>query len=262
MINYTFDVRELEFFLLILMRVASFIFAAPFFSLNNVPRRVRTALAVFVSLLIYHSLETPAVIPYDDNVWSYGMLVVQETAVGVMLGAVTNMCMTATAFAGQTIDMNIGLTMVSLLDPATRTQVTFSGAFYNYFYTLILIVSGLYRYLLKAVADTFVLIPIGGAVFRMDSLMSTAVSFVTTYMLIGFQISLPIYVTILLVNSLLGIMAKVAPQMNMFSVGMQIKILVGLTVILVTVYIMPQCADLIFREMKRLVVQVVQALRP
>lgn len=261
MISYSFDVRELEFFLLILMRMASFIFAAPFFSMNNVARRVRTALAVFVSILVYGVLDTPHDLPYD-SVWSYGALVLTEVLAGVMLGAVANLCMTATAFAGNTIDMNVGLSMVSLLDPATREQVTFSGAFYNYFYTLILIASGLYRYLLKALVDTYTLIPVGGVSLHPTALLDATVSFATNYLLIGFQIALPVFVTTLLVNSLLGIMAKVAPQMNMFSVGMQIKILIGMTVILVTIYMMPQCADMIFREMRRLMVLFVKAMMP
>ena len=261
MITYTFDVRELEFFLLILMRMASFIFAAPFFSMNNVPRRVRTALAVFVSILIYSALETPHDIPYE-SVWSYGALVLREALVGVMLGACANMCITATAFAGHIIDMNIGLSMVSLLDPATREQVTFSGAFYNYFYTLILIASGLYRYLLKALVDTYTLIPLGQAVFRTEKLLNATILFMADYLMIGFEIALPVLVTTLILNSLLGIMAKTAPQMNMFSVGMQIKIFVGLTVLLLTVYMMPRYSDLVFREIRTIMVQYVDALMP
>ena len=262
MISYTFDVREFEFFLLILARMASFIFAAPFFSMNNVPRRVRTALAVFVSILVYSSMEAPEVIPYETSVWSYAALVIREVLVGVLIGAVSNMCLTATAFAGNTIDMNVGLSMVSLLDPATREQVTFTGAFYNYFYMLILIASGLYRYLLKAMVDTYTLIPIGRAVFRQERFINLAISFLSGYMLIGFQIALPIFVATLILNSLLGIMAKVAPQMNMFAVGMQIKILMGMTVLLATIYMMPQCSDLIFREIRTLVVSFVEAMMP
>ncbi len=261
MISYSFDVRELEFFLLILVRIASFIFAAPFFSMTNTPRRVRTALAIFVTILVYSSLDTPEIIPYD-SVWSYGALVIRESLVGILVGAGANMCLSATAFAGHIIDMNIGLTMVSLLDPATRQQVSFSGAFYNYFYTLILIASGLYRYLLKALVDTYTLIPIGKAVFRMEPLLNAALTFMVDYLMIGFQIALPVLVTILILNSLLGIMAKTAPQMNMFSVGMQIKILVGLTVLLLTIYMMPQYSDLIFREIRTVVVDFVEALMP
>ena len=72
----------------------------------------------------------------------------------------------------------------------------------------------------------------------------------TDYIVIGFRIFLPVFGVMLLLNAVLGIMAKIAPQMNMFSVGMQLKILVGLSVLFLTIGMLPAISDFIFSEMK------------
>ena len=87
--------------------------------------------------------------------------------------------------------------------------------------------------------------------------METAVVFLADYILIGFRIILPIFATMMMLNAILGVMAKVSPQMNMFAIGIQLKVLTGLTVLFLTVGLMPKAADLIFTEVKKLMVSFV-----
>jgi len=80
------------------------------------------------------------------------------------------------------------------------------------------------------------------------------ITFMSDYIVIGFRIVLPIFCVVLLLNAVLGILAKVSPQMNMFAVGIQIKILVGLSVIFFTIGMLPGAADFVFEEMKKMMV--------
>ena len=77
---------------------------------------------------------------------------------------------------------------------------------------------------------------------------------------IGFRIFLPFFACIMILNCVLGIMAKVAPQMNMFSVGIQLKILAGLIVMFLTIFLLPSIANFIFREIKTMVVMVIEGM--
>ena len=90
--------------------------------------------------------------------------------------------------------------------------------------------------------------------------MNSAVRFMGDYVLIGFRIMLPIFCAMLMLNAILGIMAKVSPQMNMFAVGVQLKIIVGLTVLFLTTGLLPFAADMIFEEMKKMMVLFVQGM--
>ncbi|MBQ6807169.1 MAG: flagellar biosynthetic protein FliR [Lachnospiraceae bacterium] len=258
MIDISFTYADLEYFLLILVRVSCFIFIAPFFSMNNTPRHVRVVLSIFISYLLFLSVERNEIV--YDTLLEYAIIVMKEAVVGFLIGWGAQLCMTIAAFAGSIIDMEVGLSMVSLMDPATKESATFSGVFYQYMFSLFLIITGMYQYLLQALIDTFTLIPINGAVFRMDSLLESMIRFMSDYIIIGFRICLPVFCVMLLLNCILGVLAKVSPQMNMFAVGLQLKVLVGLCVIFLIVRMLPDAANFVFDEMKKMMVSFVEGM--
>lgn len=259
MINFSFSVHDLEYFLLIFTRVSCFVFIAPFFGMNDTPARIRIGISFFISMLLYQVL-TPAPAVIVDTVMEYALVVIKEALTGLLVGFGANICMAVVNFAGSVADMETGLSMVTLLDPATRENTSITGVLYQYVFMLMLIASGMYRYLLGALADTFSLIPVNGAVFHSESLLNSMVQFLSDYIIIGFRIILPIFCTILLLNAVLGVMAKVSPQMNMFAIGIQIKILTGLTIIFLTVGMLPGAADFLYREMKKMMVSFIGGL--
>ena len=259
MLNFAFSIYDLEYFLLILVRVSCFVYICPFFNMQNTPRRVRIALSVFVSGLIYSSV-TPAEAIIYESVVTYAIFVLKEAIAGLLIGLSANICSTVFSFAGSVADMETGLSMVTLMDPASREQISITGGLYNYAYSMILIASGMYRYLLGALADTYVLIPVGHVNFNAEGLMNTVVVFLADYILIGFRIILPIFATMMMLNAILGVMAKISPQMNMFAIGIQLKVLTGLTILFLTVGLMPKASDMIFTEMKKLMVSIVSNL--
>ena len=78
--------------------------------------------------------------------------------------------------------------------------------------------------------------------------------------MIAFRIMLPVFACIMILNSILGIMAKVAPQMNMFAVGIQLKIIVGFLVLFITITLLPSIADMIFTEMRKMMVLFIEGM--
>ena len=258
MIDFTFTYADLEYFLLILVRVSCFVYVAPFFSLSNTPRRVRAGFSIFVSYLLFMSVNRNEVV--YDTVLGYAVIIMKEALVGFLIGWGTQLCTMVTSFAGHVADMEVGISMVSLMDPTTRQNATFSGVFYQYIFTLYLILSGMYRYLLQALADTFTLIPVNGAVFHTEALTSSLIRFMSDYIIIGFRICLPVFCVMLLLNCTLGILAKVAPQMNMFAVGIQLKFLTGVGIMFLTTRMLPGAADFIFSEMKTMITAFVEGM--
>lgn len=256
MIDYSFSIYDLEYFLLILVRVSCFVYVAPFFSMKNTPANVRVAISFFTSLLLYQAL-TPAEAVTYSALAGYTVIVLKEALVGLLIGLAANICTSIVNFAGSIADMETGLSMVTLMDPTSRENTSITGVMYQYSLMLMMIVTGMYRYLFGALADTFSLIPVNRAVFRSDALLSSMLEFLGDYVVIGFRIVLPVFCTILLLNAVLGVLAKVSPQMNMFAVGIQMKILVGLSVLFFTAGMLPGAADFIFQEMKRMIVSFV-----
>lgn len=258
MIDITFSYADLEYFLLILVRITCFVHVAPFFSMNGVPRQVKVGFSIFVAYLIYAAVDHNEVV--YNTLLGYAVVIMKEALTGFLIGWGAQICTTVTSFAGSVADMEMGLSMVSLMDPTTRQQATFTGVFYQYIFTLIMIISGMYQYLLRALIDTFTLIPINGAIFKTESLLESMIMFLGDYITMGFRIILPIFCTMILLNAVLGILAKVSPQLNMFAVGMQMKVLVGLGILFLTVGMLPTAADYVFVEIKRMIVSFVEGM--
>ena len=80
--------------------------------------------------------------------------------------------------------------------------------------------------------------------------MNSSIRFLGDYFVIGFRIFLPVFAGMLILNAVLGILAKVAPQMNMFSIGIQIKIIAGLLVLMIMVFLFPEVVDMVFNEIR------------
>ncbi len=242
----TFTIDNFELFFLIFVRITGFIYTAPFFSLKNVPVRVKSGISIFLAAIIFYTAQYE--VPQYNGVIGYAYLVVVEALLGAIMGFFANIAYYIVGFAGNIMDMEIGFSMVNELDPITMTQTTITSNLYGYLVLLMMMATNLHHYFIRAIVDSFRVIDIGQAVFHPDmyKLMGT---FLKDYFEIGFRIVLPIYASILLVNTILAILAKVAPQMNMFVIGMQLKIFVGLFVLLLIIGLVPSVSDFIFNEM-------------
>lgn len=258
MLEYSFSYADLEYFLLIMVRVTCFVYIAPFFSMSNTPRRVRAALSIFITLLLYQT------VPHTDleygTLLGYLIIVMKEAVTGFLIGFAANLCSTVVSFAGHIADMEMGLSMANLMDPTTKESSTISGVYYNYMVLLMLMISGMHQYLLKALAETYTLIPINGAILKSEKLLTAMTEFMSNYVIIGFRICLPIFAAMIILNAVLGILAKVSPQLNMFAVGIQMKLLVGLSVLFLSTVMLPGAGNFIYTQMKRAVVSFVETM--
>lgn len=259
MIDHTFSYTDLEFFLLIFVRISCFVVTAPFFSIQNVPRRAKAGWSFFLAFIIYQTMEMH-VVPEYKTLYGYAALVLKEAIAGLMMGFFANICNSVINLAGRLSDMEIGISMISLLDPTTREQTGFTGVLYQYSIMLIMLVTNLHHYFIRALSETFTIIPIGMARFSSDRIMTVIMQYLDDYVFIAFRICLPVVATIMLTNAVLGILVKTAPQINMFSVGIQIKLFIGLTTLMITIGVLPSASDFIFREMKVMMTAVVRSL--
>lgn len=259
MIDFSFSVQDLEYFLLIFVRISCFVFIAPFFSMENTPARVKIGLSFFIAIIMYQILTPSPAIEYN-TLMGYTVIVLKEAVTGLLVGFAANICNSIILFAGSIIDMDIGFSMVTLMDPATKQQTTVSGVFYQYLIMLLLIVTGMYQFIIKALAQTFTVIPVNGAVLNVDKLLVSMIQFMSDCIVIGFRICLPVFAVMLILNAVLGILAKVSPQLNMFVIGLQLKVLVGLAIMFFTISMLPLAADFIFNEMKKMMVSFVEGM--
>lgn len=258
MLEYTFSLANFEILILILVRISCFVYIAPFFGTKNAPSQAKIGFSFFVALLVYGFVDKTA-IEYTGLI-GYAIIVLKEGITGLLIGFAANICNSIILFAGNIIDMDIGLSMAQEFDPMTNSQVTITGNLYQYLLLLMMVVTNMHHYVLRALIDSYQVIPVNGQVFQWDSLAESMTTYMADSFVIAFRIVLPVFACMMILNCILGIMAKVAPQMNMFAVGMQMKVLLGLTVLFLTVMMLPGISDFVFKEMKRMIVSMIEGM--
>lgn len=254
----TFRLDDFEIFFLILVRMSGFIYTAPLFSLRTVPMRVKAGLSIFLAIILFYTV--PLSPTEYTGVIGFAILVITEAIAGALMGLFSNIAYHILAFAGQIIDMEIGFSMINQLDPVTRIQSTITANLYGYLILLMMVITNLHHYFIRAVVDSYQVIGLGKAVFP-PNMYRLMLRFVIDYFIIAMRIVLPIFAAILVVNTILGILAKVAPQMNMFVIGLQLKILVGLIVLYLIIGHATSVADYIFNKMMELMRAIIEIMR-
>jgi flagellar biosynthesis protein FliR len=242
----TFTLENFEAFLLIFVRITGFVFTAPFFSLRNVPNRVKIGLSIFMAAILFYTV--PYTSPEYESVMDYSIIIIKEALAGAIMGFFANIAYQILSFAGQMIDTEVGFSMINEIDPTSQVQTTITANLYGYMILLIMLITNLHHYFIRAIIDSFQIIGLGEVVIN-TNIYKLMITFITDYFIIGFRIVLPVFAAILVVNTILAILVKIAPQMNMFVIGMQLKIFVGLFVMILIIDMVPSVADFIFNEM-------------
>ena len=257
-IDVVISQQDIEYFILILVRITSFVFLAPFFGMSNTPSQTKLGLSVFLTVIMYNIL--PEMEIEYTSLLDYSAIVVKEAVVGLLIGFSAYICTNIILFAGRMIDTEMGLAMASMFDPTTKQMSTVTGSLYNNLIMLLMLISNMHVFLLSAIKDSFSFIEIGN--LRINGTMyTTMIGFLTNYFVIGFRIVLPIFVAILILNCALGIMTKLAPQIHMFSIGIQIKVLGGLVILFLIVPLLPTVASFIFRVMQEMVILIMKGMQ-
>lgn len=248
--TFTISTLTLEAFLLVFVRVACFISIAPIFGHNSLNARMKISIAFFVSLILYQVVNVS--LPEYTNVLGYTTLVLEEALVGLLLGFVAGLSMKALAIAGEFIDREIGFSMATTFDP-NQGMVTITGELYDKIVCLVIVISNLHYYILSAAAQSFELVPVGSVVLNPGLIYTSLIQFIGQMFIIGFRIAMPVFLGATMLNVILGVLAKSSPQMNMFAIGMQLKVFVGLFLLAVCIMFIPNIANYIMERMRDMI---------
>lgn len=237
----------LEVFLLVFVRMTGLFVIAPIFGRRNVPSYFKIGLSFMLALILSNamSFETPV---YADSIYGYGFLVIKEFLVGIIIGYVAYLVFSAVYIAGQIIDMQVGFGMVNVMDPVNSIQVPISANFYYIIAMVIFLIADGHHMLIKALYASFNAIPPGRAVFS-DSLINDMIRLMNNMFLTGFKIAAPVLATILLADIALGILMKTIPQLNIFVVGIPLKMILGLIILVLTIPLFISIVDVLINGM-------------
>jgi flagellar biosynthesis protein FliR len=225
-----FSVTQIEIWLLSLLRVSFCIFLLPVLMGDEVPLTLRVGLSFFVSLILFPTLPQQTM-ALPENPADLLALALRELYVGAIMGFAGTFAFFGLRLAGAWMDQEIGFSSIQMFNPVALEEETAIGSYLQLVFGMLLVASGGYLFWLRAIGESFQVIPIGGANLAAKGIINGWIELTTLGFLFGIKASAPVLVTLFLTTVALAIVARIMPQVNAWLVGMPLKIGLGVVVL-------------------------------
>ncbi|CAM3071711.1 flagellar biosynthetic protein FliR [Sporolactobacillus spathodeae] len=219
-------------FLLILVRVASFMVTMPIFSYRTIPAQVKIGLSVALALLIDVTIFKSQAIPLNA---AFVLLVLKEALIGLSMGFVSAILIYAVQFAGSIIDLQMGFAIANTISPENGMTTPITGQLLYMLELLFFLGVDAHHMLLNGLLYSFTVLPLNDLTVNLaDGHAAAFVARLTAQLfVIALQLAIPIIGCLFLVDMAVGIVARTVPQINVFVVGLPLKIIVGFMLMLI-----------------------------
>ena len=214
-------------FLLPLFRIAALLMSMPLIGTQLVPVRVRLYLALAIALVLVPTLPPMPVV--ESLSLASLLLIAEQLLIGVMFGFVLQLFFHVFIVSGQLLAMQMGLGFASMVDPANGISVPVLGQFFNLLVILLVLSVNGHLVVLEILAESFVTLPVGGG---LSTNHFWEVAGKLGWVLgAGLLLVLPAITALLVVNLAFGLMTRAAPQLNIFSIGFPLTLVLGLIIV-------------------------------
>lgn len=213
------------------LRTLALFGALPPIAQRGVPMRLRVALAFLIAVCAQASLPAMPQIALDSA--QAALAVVQQLVIGISLGFAVRVVFAAVEFAGELIGLQMGLNFAGFFDPMSGGTATSTSRFFGISVSLLFIVLNGHLLVIAAVIQSFQAFPVGPEPFAFLRAVQPQVWGAEVFRL-GLWIALPLVAMLLFINLVLGLISRVAQQINVFAIGFPITISVGLLGMLLT----------------------------
>jgi len=221
------SVAQVEVFFFILARIAGVFIQAPFFSSRSFVTSAKVALAIWLTIVLW--FVTPITTHLPTTPVAFLVILISEVAVGFLMGFICNILFVAIQAAGEFMDMQMGLSVAQALDPVFGSVISIIGRLTFFTALVVFLVMDGHHLLLAGLHQSFTTLPAGQlANFTSPGLAQQLIALGSTLWLTGIKLAAPIVLLIFLADFTFGIVSRVAPQVNVFMLGFQVKPLLGL----------------------------------
>lgn len=226
------------------VRLSGLMLFAPFFGSMAIPARVKAIFVLALTFLLIPSVGHQ-VVPQTLSGWP--MLIFTEFLIGAGMGVATNLVFEAAQLAGQVLGVQMGYSLINILDPQTQVDTTVVSVFYQSIVMLLFLRMDVHYWLLRAVGNSFLYLPPGTA--HLSGLFTLGILKVVGSLFgLGIQIAAPVLSATLAADVILGLLGKASPQMPLMLLGPAVKSLLGLTILTVTLKYWPDLFSRLFLD--------------
>jgi len=217
---------NLQFYLAALVRTSGVIIAAPIIGGKETPRLVKVGLVCILTLVIAPTLSHAGFLPAHD-LFGFAAIVVRELAVGLGISFVALLTFGALQIAGEFVGRQMGFAMAQVVNPLFGQQTSIVSRFNVVLGSLILLTINGHHWFIQALGDSFARIPVNGLHWSPRTSGFTVELFASIYFA-GIKLAAPLICASLLITVAVGILARIAPQLNVMMLSISLRIGAGL----------------------------------
>lgn len=232
----------IEALLAIGVRISGLMLFAPFLGSGVIPARIKAVLVLALTFLMY---------PMISRNWphlslaEWPLLVFRELLVGIAVGIAASVVFEAVQMAGQVLSIQMGYSLINILDPNTQVDTTVVAMFQQSIAMLIFLRLDVHLWLLRAIGNSFSYLPPGGLKLSQPFMMSL-LGAGTAILVTGIQIAAPVLSATLVTDMVLGLLGKASSQLPLMVLGPAIKSLLGLSILFVSLKYWPDMFRTLF----------------
>lgn len=227
------DWAEITILTYILMRISGFVLLNPLIGRNNVPAYVKAGLILV--LTIATTPLAPQTAPVPNTTIEYALRLLLEFGIGYVVGFVTSLFFYVIVMTGEVIDMQMGLNMSKVYDPSSNVSLSSVASLLNILFILLFFEANGHLTLIRILMMSGEIVPFG-AVTLGDQLTQSILTLFSNCTILGVKLAFPIFAAEFLGEMGMGVLMKTIPQINVFSVNVELKVLVGLLLLLLMFY--------------------------
>ena len=219
----------LNLFSLILMRMSGCVFMNPVFARRNVPTMVRVGLTLMLTIAILSFTDARA--PEEAaSVLQLSVTMLKEFLIGYIIGFTVSLFSFSITFGGEVIDIQLGISMSKIYDPSSNVSLSLFATFFNIMYMLLFLAGGGHVTLIRLFLISGDIVPYGQTAFNPE-VYSSMLDLFCQCVLLATKFMLPVVAIEILVETGMGLIMKAVPQINVFVINVQIKLLAGFLII-------------------------------
>ncbi len=230
------------------MRISAMLMAIPVIGTRMVSIRIRVVLAMLISLMVVPLIpEVPAVDPLSLAGLTISL---HQVLIGLAMGFVLQMVLATLTIAGEVISMTMGLGFASMVDPANGVNVPVLSQFFLIMGTLMFLALGGHLMIIQLVVNSFQTLPVSVDGIPRESFW-IIIKFGSEMFIGAAWVALPAVISILTITLAMGVVTRAAPQLNIFSIGFPVTMLVGFIILmLVMPSILPRFNSILLQGMQ------------
>ncbi len=222
------DWAALLLLMMVMARMSGFVLFSPLFGRQSIPGLVKSGLVLLLSFTVY-AME-PAMAPVPEHILAVGIHMLLEMVLGYLLGLLVNVFFYIPLLAGDMIDTQMGMSMGRTYDPGSQISITVTSTLLNVLMTLLFFVAGGHHTMLRIILTSGEVVPFGGVALG-EAVYAALLRLFVDCTLLAVKLCMPILAAELLGQVGMGILMKVIPQINVFAINIELKVIIGLTLV-------------------------------